>query len=195
MGTIFPMASLATRLGLVKKRQKEARRAVEQGHRDCVPSADQGALRIPAFLAKPAPLSPLQRHNRRRKRAATQKAETLRLKGDVTVLAAVKNLQKGIRDSVALIDRIPKDERGRLRIHDVIEGVEKSTSFRKASSAFRYFTSKERRALSATTQKYRVAAKRLSVSVTAAWNLWDATLAEYKRVELIGSTTKARGLL
>jgi hypothetical protein len=116
------------------------------------------------------------------------------LKGDVTVLAAVKDLQKGIRDSVILIDRIPKDERGRLRIHDVIEGVDESTSSRKASSAFRYFTSKERRALSTTTQKYRVAAKRLNVSVTAAWKLWDATLAEYKRAELIGST-KARGLL
>ena len=43
--------------------------------------------------------------------------------------------------------------------------------------------------------KYRTAAKRLSVSVTAAWNLWEATLAEYKRVELIGSTTKPGGTM
>ena len=60
---------------------------------------------------------------------------------------------------------------------------------------FRRFTFEERRALSSTTGKYRTAAKRMSVSVTAAWNLWEATLAEYKRVELIGSTTKAGGLL
>ena len=56
---------------------------------------------------------------------------------------------------------------------------------------FRRFTFEEREALSFTTGKYRTAAKRLSVSVTAARNLWEATLAEYKRVELIGSTTKA----
>jgi hypothetical protein len=57
----------------------------------------------------------------------------------------------------------------------------------------RRFTVDERQALSSTTGKYRAAAKRLSVSVTAAWNLWEVTLAEYKRVELIGCTPKAGG--
>ena len=81
MGAIFPMAPLETRMGFVKKREKEARRFAQQAQRDCVPLRDQGAHRLPAFLHKPAPLSPLQRHNRRRTREAKQKAEALRLKG------------------------------------------------------------------------------------------------------------------
>jgi hypothetical protein len=58
MGAIFPMAPLATRMGFVKKRQKEARRSAQQVQRDCVPFSDQGAHRLPAFLDKPAPLIP-----------------------------------------------------------------------------------------------------------------------------------------
>jgi hypothetical protein len=196
MGAIFPMAPLSTRMGFVKKREKEARRSAQRSQRDCVPLPDLEVYRLPAFLDKPvAPPSPLQRHNHRRKREAMQKAETLRLKGDMAVFAAVKDLQKSIRDSVALIEEIPQDERGRLRIHDIIKGVDESKSSEKASSAFRFFTSNERRALSAATRKYRVAAKRLSVPVTTAWNLWETTLADYKRGELNGSKTKAGGLL
>jgi hypothetical protein len=196
MGAIFPMAPLSTRMGFVKKREKDARRSAQRAHRDRVPFPDLQARRSPLFLDKPvAPPSPLQRHNHRRKREAKQKAETLRSNGDMAVFAAVKDLQKSIRSSVALIEKIPKDERGRLRIHDIIKGVDERKFSRKASSAFRFFTSKERRALSSAAGKYRAAAKRLSVSVTAARNLWEATLAEYKRVELVGSKTKAGGLL
>jgi hypothetical protein len=195
MGAIFPMAPLATRMGFVKKRQKEARRSAQQVQRDCVPLPDQGAHRLPAFLDKPAPLSPLQRYNRRRTRAAKQKAETRRLTGDMAVSTAVKDLLKAIRDGSAIIARLPTDEWGRVRVYDGAEGGEETTSSRRPSSVFRRFTFEERQALSSTTGKYRAAAKRLSVSVTAAWNLWEATLADYKRVELIGSTTKAGGLL
>ena len=81
MGAIFPMAPLATRMGFVRKREKEARRCAQQAQRDCVAFPDQSAHRRPAFLDKPTPLSPLQRHNRRRTREAKQKAEARRLKG------------------------------------------------------------------------------------------------------------------
>jgi hypothetical protein len=60
---------------------------------------------------------------------------------------------------------------------------------------FKYFTSKERRALSVVTRKYGAATKRLTVSVAAVCDLWEATLAEYKRNELLGSSTKAGGRL
>jgi hypothetical protein len=195
MGAIFPMAPLATRMGFVKKRQKEARRSAQQVQRDCVPFPDQGAHRSPAFLDKPAPLSPLQRHNRRRTRAAKQKAETLRLMGDMAVSIAVKDLLKAIRDGSAIIARLPTDEWGGVRVCDGAKGGEETTSARKTSSVFRRFTFEERRALSSTTGKYHAAAKRLSVSVAAAWNLWEATLAEYKRVELVRSSTQPGGIL
>jgi hypothetical protein len=195
MGAIFPMAPLATPLGLLKKREKEARRSAQQAQRDCASFPDQDARRLPAFLDKPAPLNPLQRRNRRRTREAKQKAEARRLKAEITLSTAVKDLVKATRDSVAIIARLPRDEWGRVRVYDVTEDDEETTSSRKPSSLFRRFTVEERRALSSTTRRYRTAAKRLNVSVNAAWSLWEATLAEYKRVELIGSTTKAGGLL
>jgi hypothetical protein len=195
MGGIFPMAPLATRLGLVKRREKEARRSVQQRHRDCVPSAEQGVHPLAAFLAQPAPLSPLQRHNRRRTREARQKAETRRLKGEMAVSIAVKDLLKAVGDSSAIIARLPRDEWGRVRVYDVTESGGETTSSRKTSSVFRRFTFEERRALSSTTGKYRTAAKRLSVSVTATSNLWEATLAEYKRLELIRSSAQPGGIL
>jgi hypothetical protein len=195
MGAIFPMAPLSTRMGFVKKREKEARRPAQQAQRDRVLVGDQGAHRLPAFLDKPAPLNPLQRHNRRRTREARQKAEARRLREGIAISTAAKDLVKAIGDSVAIVAQLPKDELGRIRVYDVTDSGEETTSSRKPSSVFRRFTVEERRALSFTTGKYRTAAKRLSVSVTAAWNLWEATLAEYKRVELIGSTTKAGGLL
>ena len=112
------------------------------------------------------------------------------MKGEIAVSTAVKALVKAIGDSVAIIAQLPKDEWGRIRIDDVTETGKETTYLRKTSSVFRRFTIEERGALSSTTGKYRTAAKRLSVSVTAAWNLWEATLAEYKRVELIGYMTK-----
>jgi hypothetical protein len=144
-------------------------------------------------LDKPTPLSPLQRHNRRRTREARQKAEARRLKGEIAVSTAVKDLVKAIGDSVTIITQLPKDEWGRIRTDDVTENGKETTYSRKKSSVFRRFTVEERGALSSTTGKYRTAAKRLSLSVTAAWNLWEATLAEYKRVELIGCTTQPEG--
>jgi hypothetical protein len=149
----------------------------------------------PAFLDKPTPLSPLQRHNRRRTRKAKQKAEARRLKGEIAVSTAVKDLVKAIGDSAAIIGRLPRDEWGRACVYSVTEEGEETTSLGKTSSVFRRFTFEERRALSSTAGKYRAAAKRLSAAVTAAWNLWDATLGEYKRLELIASTTKAGGCL
>jgi hypothetical protein len=192
MGAIFPMAPLKVREGLLKKREKEARRSAEKAS---VIAVSGGAPQD--FLLRPdkLPPNPLQQHNRRRKRAAKQKAETLRLKGDMAVSTAVKELLKAIRDSVAIVARLPRDERGRVRVYDVTEGGAEITSSTKTSSAFRRFTFEERRTLSSTTRKYRTAAKRLSVSVAAAWKLWEATLAEYKRVELIRSSTRPGGIL
>jgi hypothetical protein len=193
MGAIFAMAPLATRMGFVKKREKEARRSALQAQHDCVPFPDQSAHQRPVVLDKPTPLSPLQRHNRRRTREARQKAEARRLKGEIAVSTAVKDLVKAIGDSVTIITQLPKDEWGRIRTDDVTENGKETTYSRKKSSVFRRFTVEERGALSSTTGKYRTAAKRLSLSVTAAWNLWEATLAEYKRVELIGCTTQPEG--
>ena len=195
MGAIFPMAPLPTRMGFVKKREKEARRLVQRAQRDCVPFPDREAHRLPTFLDKPAPPSPLQRHNRRRTRKAKQKAEARRLKGEIAVSCAVKDLVKAIKDSVVIIGQLPKDEWGRIRVYDVIESGKETTSSRKMSSVFRRFTFEKRGALSSTTGKYRTAAKRLSELVSAAWDLWQATLAEYKRIESVGSTTKAGGIL
>jgi hypothetical protein len=113
-----------------------------------------------------------------------------RLRGEIAVSTAVKDLVKAIGDSVAIIAQLPKDEWGRIGVDDVTESGKETTYLRKTSSVFRRFTVEERGALSSTTGKYRTAAKRLRVSVTAAWNLWEATLAEYKGAELIGCMTK-----
>jgi hypothetical protein len=195
MGAIFAMAPLATRMGFVKKREKEALRSSLQAQRDCVPFPDQATPQRPVVLDKPTPLNRLQRHNRRRTREAKQRAEARRLKGEIAVSTAVKDLVKAIGDSVTIITQLPKDEWGRIRIDDVTESGKETTYSRKTSSVFRRFTVEERGALSSTTGKYRTAAKRLSVSVTAVGNLWEVTLADYKRVELSGSTTRAGGLL
>ena len=149
----------------------------------------------PTSSEKPAPLSHLQRHNRRRTREAKQKAEARRLKGEIAVTTAVKDLLKAIDDSAEIIARLPTDKWGRVCVYKLTDGGEETTSLGKPSSVFRRFTAEERQALSSATGKYRAAAKRLSVSVTAAWNLWEVTLAEYKRVQLVGSTTKAGGPL
>ena len=45
MGAIFPMAPLSTRMGFVKKREKEALRSAQQAQRESVPFPDQGAPR------------------------------------------------------------------------------------------------------------------------------------------------------
>ena len=74
MGKIFPMASLVVRLGLVRKREKEARRA----------AIAQSQLTVPATALRPEPvdtrplleapskpvLTGLQRFNARRAREA-----------------------------------------------------------------------------------------------------------------------------
>ncbi len=177
MGAIFPMAPLKVREGLLKKREKEARRSPEQASGIAVSSgAPQGLSTLPDKL----PPHPLERHNRRRKRKAKQKAEARRLKEDMAVSAAVKDLLKAIRENVALIARIPKDEWGRMRIYK--DGIE-VPSFVKASLLFKRFTIDERRALSVITRKHRAAAKRLVTSITAARGTWETRLAEYRRKE------------
>jgi hypothetical protein len=192
MGAIFPMAPHKVREGLLKKREKEARRSAEQASIVAVSSgAPQGLSPLPDKL----PPNPLERHNRRRKRKAKQKAEARRLKEDMAVSAAVKDLLKTIRDSVGTIARIPKDERGRMHAYDVTEDGEEIPFFEKTSQIFKRFTSKERRALLVITRKYRAAAKRLTTSVAAAEGLWDATLADYNGDELKRSATKSGGHL
>jgi hypothetical protein len=192
MGTIIPTAPLAVRQGLVKKLEKEARRAAQLWERASVPGVSNGAGR--GLPHKPA-RTPFERYSRRQKHEAKQKAAARRLKEDVTVSGAVKDLLKAIRVSVGIIARVPKDEWGRMHAYGVTGDGEEIPSFEKTSRMFKRFTSKETRALSVTTRKYRAAAKRLTASVAAAWSLWEATLAEYKRIELTGSAMKAGGHL
>src|ERR1700722_14280188 len=113
----------------------------------------------------------------------------------MAVSGAVKDLLKAIRESVGSIARVPKDEWGRMHAYGLTKDGEEIPCFEKTSRMFKRFTSKEARALYVTARKYRAAAKRLSASVAAAWSLWEATLAEYKRIELTGSATKAGGHL
>jgi hypothetical protein len=192
MGAIIPMAALAVRQGLVKKREKEARRAAQLQARASVLGASNGAGQ--GLPHKPAS-TPFEPHSCRQKREAKQKAAARRLKEDVTVSGAVKDLLKAIRVSVGIIARVPKDEWGRMHAYGVTGDGEEIPSFEKTSHMFERFTSKETRVLSVTTRKYRAAAKRLTASVAAALSLWEATLAEYKRIELTGSATKAGGHL
>ena len=137
MGAIIPMAAPAVRQGLVKKQEKEARRAAQLQERASVLGVSNGAgLGLPH---KPAS-TPFGRHSCRQKHEAKQETPARRLKEDVTVSGAVNDLLKAIREGVGIIARVP-------------------------------------------------------ASVTAAWSLWEATLAEYKRIELTGSAMKAGGHL
>jgi hypothetical protein len=187
-GAIIWMAALAVRRGLVKKRERETRR----GERASVLGVSNGAGQV--LPHKPA-CTPFEQHSWRQKHEAKQKAAARRLKEDVTVSGAVQALLKAIRVSVGIIARVPKDEWGRMHAYGVTGDGEEIPSFEKTSRMFKRFTSKETRALSVTTRKYRAAAKRLTASVAAAWSLWEATLAEYKRIELTGSAMKAGGHL
>ena len=138
MGAIIPMAAPAVRQGLVKKQEKEARRAAQLQERASVLGVSNGAGQgLPVAPNKPA-CTPFERHGR--KREPKRKAAARRLKEDVTVSGAVNDLLKAIREGVGIIARVP-------------------------------------------------------ASVTAAWSLWEATLAEYKRIELTGSAMKAGGHL
>jgi hypothetical protein len=195
MGAIFPMAPLAARMGFVRKREKEARRSAQADHRDHVPPREQGARPLPALLDKPVPLSPLQRHNRRRRRAGKQKEEARRLKEDMAIGTATKDLVRAVRGSAVVIARLSRDELGRAHTFLMTDDGGVIPAVEKPSRMFRRFTLKERRALSAAAGKHRAAAKRMSVSVSTAWSIWDATLAEYKRNELTRSSANPGGTL
>jgi hypothetical protein len=186
------MVALAVRPGLVKKREKAARRAAQLQERA---SGLGVSNRVGQGLPYKPECTPFERPSRRRAREAKQNAEARRLKEDMAVSGAVKDLLKAIRESVGSIARVPKDEWGRMHAYGVTEDGEEIPSFEKTSRMFKRFTSKEARALYVTTRGYRAAAKRLTASVAAAWSLWEATLAEYKRIELTGSATKAGGHL
>jgi hypothetical protein len=149
---------------------------------------------LPPVADKPG-RSRLERHNRRRKRKAKQKAEARRVNEDMAVSGGVKDLLKAIRESVATIDRIPKDELGRLCAYDIAEKGEEITFSEKPSRVFERFTAHERNALWVITQKHRAASKRLAASIANVWGIWEATRAEYRRTERIGSATKAGGQL
>jgi hypothetical protein len=129
----------------------------------------------------------------RRPREAKRKAEAWRLKEDIAVCAAVEDLEKAVRESVAAIARIPKGEWGEIIVNEFSEDGEEITFPVATSVVFKRFTSKERRVLSGVTRKYPAAAKRLTASLATAWGLWEATLAEYQQNNLIGSSTKAGG--
>ena len=192
---IIPKAALAVRQGGVNKCEKDFRRAAQLQARASALGVRNGAGQgLPAAPCKPA-CTLFQRNSCRRKREAKQNAEACHLKEDMAVSGAVKDLLKAIRESVGSIARVPKDEWGRMHAYGVTGDGEEIPSFEKTSRMFKRFTSKEARALYVTTRKYRAAAKRLSASVAAAWSLWEATLAEYKRIELTGSATKAGGHL
>lgn len=180
MGAYFPMAPLAVRLGFVRKREKEARRTAEAQQQASSPAA---ATR-PAHAVEPKPTtSSFERRENRRKREAKQKAEALRVKEDVAVSGAARNLLKAVRESVALIDRLPRDDKGRLRTYDVTEDGAELEHFEKPSRVFRRFTFEELRALSVVACKHRAAAKRLSRSVASARGAWDGALFGCKKME------------
>jgi hypothetical protein len=195
MGKIFPMSPLAARLGFVRKREKEARRADDAQRQLASLAATVEPLCPPLDKKQEGDSSPPRRRQVPRKREAKRKAEARRLKEDMAVCAAVKDLLKAIRESVALIDRIPKDEWGRMCAHDVTEDGEEVTSFEKTSYMFKRFTVDERHVLSVITRKHRAAAKRLTASIAATRGTWEATLAEYKRNEILGPSTKSGGHL
>jgi hypothetical protein len=195
MGAIVPMTALAVRQGGVKKCEKDFRRATQLQERAAALGVHNGAGQgLPSAPCKPA-CTPFQRHSCRRKREAKRSAEARRLKEDMAVSGAVKDLLKAIRESVGSIARVPKGEWGRMHAYGVTGDGEQIPSFEKTSHMFKRFTSEETRAFYVTTRKYRAAAKRLAASAAAASNLWEATLAQYKRVELTGSATKAGGHL
>jgi hypothetical protein len=192
LGAIVPMVALAVRPRPVKKREKAARRAAQWQERASGLSVSNGAGQGLPYKPERAPF---ERHSPRRAREAKQNAEARRLKGDMAVSGAVKDLLTAIRESVGSIARVPKDEWGRMYAYGVTEDGEEIPSLEKTSRMFKRFTSKEARELYVTTRGYSAAAKRLTASVAAAWSLWEATLAEYKRIELTGSATKGGGHL
>ena len=187
MGAIIPMAALAVRKGLVKRREKHFRRGALLQERASVLGVSNGAGQ--GIPHKPA-CTPFERC---RKREAKQKATARRLKEDMAVSGAVKDLLKAIRESVEISLGSPKMN-GAGSTPTASRGtVKKSCPSRKRRRMFKRFTSEETRALSVATRKYRAAAKRLTTSAAAAWSLWEATFAEYKRIELTGSAMKGRG--
>jgi hypothetical protein len=192
MDAIISMAAPTVQQGLVKTHERHFRRAAQLQERASVLGVSNGAGQ--GLPHKPA-CTPFQQHSRRRKREAKQNAEARRLKEDMAVSGAVKDLLKAIRESVGSIARVPKDEWGRMHAYGLTKDGEEIPCFEKTSRMFKRFTSKEARALYVTARKYRAAAKRLSASVAAAWSLWEATLAEYKRIKLTGSAMKAGGHL
>src|SRR5271166_2269812 len=107
MGAIFPMAPLVVRQGLVRKREKEARRAAAIAQsRLTLAATALGPMPADARPLWEAPSKPvptgLERYNARRSREAKRKAEALRVRGDLAVSTAVNDLLKAIQESVDL---------------------------------------------------------------------------------------------
>ncbi len=110
MSASFPMAPLTVRQGLVKKREKEARRAAELQERASVLAVSNGAGQgLPVVADRPA-YNPLQRHNRHRKREANLDILAARLKprrngsGCFTVLTVAHS---EYRQAVCYSDQLP----------------------------------------------------------------------------------------
>jgi hypothetical protein len=192
MGKIFPMASPAVRLGFVRKREKEARRAAAIAQsRLTLAATALGPMPADARPLWEAPSKPvptgLERYNARRSREAKRKAEALRVNGDLAVSTAVRDLLKAIQESVDLIARLPRNDRGRVLCHDVRRDGTPCDRFIKPSWMFARFTDDERRALSAATRKHRAAAARLSASIHRARSRWFAASEGYKAAERRGT--------
>jgi hypothetical protein len=107
--------------------------------------------------------------------------------GDLAVSTAVRDILKAIQESVDLIGRLPRNDRGRVLCHDVRRDGTPCDRFIKPSWMFARFTDDERRALSAATRKHRAAAARLSASIHRARSRWFAASEGYKSAERRGT--------
>jgi hypothetical protein len=187
MGAIFPMAPLAVRIGIARKREKDARRTAIAQSQLTLPAKTLGPMPADTRPLWEAPSRPvvtgLQRYNARRSRQARRKAEARRVNGDLAVSASVKDLLKAIQESVDLIARLPRNDRGRVLCHDVTCDGTPRDRFIKPSWMFARFTDDERRALSAAIRKHRAAATRLSASIYYTRGRWLAASEGYKTTE------------
>jgi hypothetical protein len=90
---------------------------------------------------------------------------------------------KAIQESVDLIARLPRNDRGRVLCHDVTRDGTPCDRFIKPSWMFARFTDDERRALSSAIGKHRAAATRLSASIECARSRWLAAREGYETTE------------
>src|SRR5271165_2410751 len=194
MGKIFPMASLVVRLGFVRKREKEARRAAEAQR---LPAPDRNTIQAPPLEAKRTLLaaSPRQHvtglhaYNAHRSRESRRKADAKRRGEEGSVIAAIRALEKDIRENVRYIDRWAQDD-GRVALanDELPIGIEdvpfgRKIERKKPSDAFSRLTEGSREALRAVMRKHRGASARLRSSIDAVLAAYRAALERYEKIE------------